>query len=553
MRSSSATQCLCTAALLALLLNATTSLAAIRGKALLLDAPSRVKPGNLLLCTLHGEETTRETLVEGQVLDARFSPDGKQVVYVVDGAIKIIPLDTRVSRELCPCTSNLTTVTWCAGDRILWADGDEMREIWSFDLAAKEKKVLCKGRGGRVTLSLDGKRAAWVMPPICMEIGGKTYGYMGGCGGAVSPGGKYLTSNLTTSHKLMGIFALGDNGPSGKPIATVVAPGNHAFNGFFFGRSDEWVCYTTEDGEKAPPLAYICYWQTGDHFALGKGCIKDYVDETDFVPADAQLDRIAVCTMSPLDIPLTNELVNVGGMLSFRVVGTFTAKGGLFTPRLREGITWKTDAAKVTATAAGCKGVTESGPVTVTAEYKGKTCSFQVTVLPALTGDGFKAEYFSDAGFTNCVLTRIDPTIDFRWDGNASPDPAVNGKAAWAVRWSGSVDVQVDGEYRFFFLQGEGNDGFVKGDGGEKKSRYQVSVDGQVAIACTKDANYPWATPKPSARMALKKGLHTIQVTTVDASVQPVVAQLFWSGPGIRQSLLGAPYVHSGALPAGKP
>ena len=52
--------------------------------------------------------------------------------------------------------------------------------------------------------------------------------------------------------------------------------------------------------------------------------------------------------------------------------------------------------------------------------------------------------------------------------------------------------------------------------------------------------------------MMLKKGMHSIKAMTVVASTQPVVAQLLWSGPGIKQSLLGGGYVHSNAGKADK-
>ena len=220
---------------LSLLLSGTDGWAAVAGRALLTDAPSRVKPGNLILCTISGDERKFETLVEGKVVDARFSPDGKQVVYGADGTIKIMDLKTRASRDLGPYAAEFTYFNWGLDNKIYWSDGPELREIFSIDIGTKEKKSVHKGNAGRSTVSLDGKKAAWVMPPVCAVIGGKTYGFMGGCGGAVSPSGKYLTSNLTTTHNLMGILTFDDNGPSSKPIATVVAV-RGSINGFFFVR-----------------------------------------------------------------------------------------------------------------------------------------------------------------------------------------------------------------------------------------------------------------------------------------------------------------------------
>ena len=541
------------AAVLSLLLSGANGWAAVAGKVLLTDAPSRVKPGNLILCLIVGEERKFETLVEGKVVDARFSPDGKQVVYGADGTIKIMDLKTRASRDIGSYAAEFTYFNWGLDNKICFSDGPELREIFSIDIGTKEKKTVHKGNGGRSTVSLDGKKAAWVMPPVCAFIGGKTYGFMGGCGGAVSPSGKYLTSNLTTTHNLMGILTFDDSGPSGKPIATVVAV-RGSINGFFFGRTDDWACYTVEEPKEISPTAYIVYWRTDDHIEIAKKhCIKDFFDETDVLPAGAELEKIAVCAEGPTNRPLAHEVTNVGVTRPLKVVGYYASKDGHFTPQLREGVTWKADAAKLAMTSSTYKGVAESGPVTVTAEYKGKSHSFDVSVLPALTGDGFKAEYFSDETFTKSALIRVDPYVDFRWDGGASPDRSINnGRAPWSARWTGLLDVQTDGEYVFHFLQAEGNDRWVKGEGAEKKSGWGVWIDDKLEITITGSWNYPWAKPKASKPIMLKKGMHAIKVTTVGSSSQPVVAQLYWSGPGIKQSLLGGGYVHSNAGPADK-
>ncbi len=133
-----------------------------------------------------------------------------------------------------------------------------------------------------------------------------------------------------------------------------------------------------------------------------------------------------------------------------------------------------------------------------------------------------------------------------------SPDKSINGRKRWSARWTGKVNVQADGEYTFYFLQGEGNDGWVRKDrkyamdkNGKKRNAYAVYVDGKLLIHRVKNWNYPWAKPKASSPVVLKKGMHSVTVTTVDTGSQPNVAQLYWSGPGIKQSLLGGKYVHS--------
>lgn len=544
------------AVMASLLLCAASGWSAVRGRALLIDAPDRGKPGDLILCLINGEERKLETLVKGQVIDARFSPDGKKIVYGMAGTIKTMDLKTRTSQDICPYTAGFTYFNWCRDNRVYWSDGVDKREIFSVDLATKKKVLVHKGNKGRATVSLDGKRAAWVIPPVCATVGSKQYRYMGGCGGSISPSGKYLTSNLTTSHKLMGIFAFGSEGPGEKPMASVTAPDKYAFNGFFFGRTDDWVCYVLEHPKNVSPTSYICYWRTNDHIRVsdfGKLCIKDYFDETDVVPANAKLQKITICSDGPTNTPLEHTTTNVGVKRSLKVVGHYTLNGQRFEPQLREGVTWKVDGAKLAMTGSSYEGKSESSRVTVTAEYKGKRDTFQVTVLPKLTGDGFKAEYFSDATLTKCALTRTDAYIDFRWTGRSSPDKSINGRKPWSVQWTGKLNVQTAGAYTFYFLQAEGNDRFLRGKDKTRKPCYGVWINDKLVITRVKKWNYPWAKPKPSVPINLSKGLHSVRVMTVDTAAHPVVAQLYWSGPGIKKSLLGGGYVHSGMSPAKKP
>ncbi|MCW8129500.1 MAG: hypothetical protein KIS92_03870 [Planctomycetota bacterium] len=548
------------AALVALAVLPVCAWGEVSGKALLTDAATRVKPGNLILCTLLGGEKKFETIVTGNVIDARFSPDGTQVVFGLDHKIKTMNLATRAVQEVGAYTSDFTYFTWCQDDKIYYSDGKDLTEIFGLDLKTKAQQSVFKGNGGRSTVSLDGKCVAWVMPPVCAVLSGgkgQVFRYMGGCGGAVSPSGKYLTSNLTTTHKLMGIFSLGENGPSPKPIAYVKALANHAINGFHFGRSDDWVCYTVEAPEKISPISYICYWRTDEHVEIGpKYCIKDFFDETDVVPAGAQLEKIVVCAPGPSNTPIVKETVNVGMAKDLKVVGYFTSKKVTYTPQLRDGIAWKANGAQIAVTATSYKGVAACEQTSVTAEYKGKTCSFETRVLPELTGDGFKAEFFQDTTFSKKVFERVDAMVDFRWDGASSPDASVNGKLPWSVAWTGMLNVQTEGEYTFYFLQGEGNDRNTKGDGGQNIFCYGAWIDGQPLFPPAK-GNYPWATPRASAKISLSKGMHAIKAISIDASAFPVVAQLLWSGPGIKQSLLGSPYVYANLeetakTPAGK-
>lgn len=61
-------------------------------------------------------------------------------------------------------------------------------------------------------------------------------------------------------------------------------------------------------------------------------------------------------------------------------------------------------------------------------------------------GTGLLAQYFSDASFTNLVLTKTDSTIDFNWHGK-TPDPAI--RTDYSVRWTGQLSSVFSERYTF--------------------------------------------------------------------------------------------------------
>lgn len=60
---------------------------------------------------------------------------------------------------------------------------------------------------------------------------------------------------------------------------------------------------------------------------------------------------------------------------------------------------------------------------------------------------GLRGEYFKDTTFTNLVLTRTDPGINFNW-GALSPDPLVPADS-FGVRWTGELEVPFTSEWTF--------------------------------------------------------------------------------------------------------
>jgi hypothetical protein len=348
----------------------------------------------------------------------------------------------------------------------------------------------------------------------------------------------------------MGIFNFGPDGPSKMPIAVVTAPKGYAFGAFAFGRNENWISYVLTAPKKVTPTSYICHWRTNEHIRIsefGKYAITDFYDEADVIPAGARLEGITVCSDSPGNSPLEHEFSNVGRTRRLRVVGHFSAAGEKYSPQLRDGITWTVERSKLELTACTYTGLAEARKIPVTAEYKGKRDSFFVTLLPKLTGDGFRAEYFRDAEFKDRAVARVEPRIFARWAGRSSPDKSVDGRKPWSARWTGLLNVQTAGDYIFYFLQGEGNDRFLKDKDGNwtKTPGWSVWLDDKLVLTATKRKNYPWVDPRRTDPIRLSKGRHVIRVETRDVSGHPVVAELYWSGPNIRKTLLAKPYVHS--------
>jgi len=68
--------------------------------------------------------------------------------------------------------------------------------------------------------------------------------------------------------------------------------------------------------------------------------------------------------------------------------------------------------------------------------------------------NGLTAEFYNDETFTNKVLTRTDPQINFDW-GFGSPDPKVNSEA-YSVVWKGQILADETGEYTFVTAADDG-------------------------------------------------------------------------------------------------
>ncbi len=75
--------------------------------------------------------------------------------------------------------------------------------------------------------------------------------------------------------------------------------------------------------------------------------------------------------------------------------------------------------------------------------------------------NGLIGEYFNGPNFERKVLTRIDPTVDFDWNGQY-PGPGVQ-REYFSVRWTGKLYAPKSGKYRFSALADDGVRVWVNG------------------------------------------------------------------------------------------
>jgi hypothetical protein len=100
-------------------------------------------------------------------------------------------------------------------------------------------------------------------------------------------------------------------------------------------------------------------------------------------------------------------------------------------------------------------------------------------------GGGLVGEYVNYGGgvpdppespFQNVTMTRIDPGIDFQW-GSGSPEEGVINEDNFAVRWTGELEVPLDGRYTFRTTTDDGVLLWVNGVEIAKAWRTQAAVE----------------------------------------------------------------------------
>ncbi len=77
------------------------------------------------------------------------------------------------------------------------------------------------------------------------------------------------------------------------------------------------------------------------------------------------------------------------------------------------------------------------------------------------SGTGLTGHYFGDIDLMQEKLTRVDPSIDFHWDGE-SPAEGISG-GRFSARWTGRIEAPADGEYTFVATANDGERAWVNG------------------------------------------------------------------------------------------
>ncbi|MEM9820683.1 MAG: PA14 domain-containing protein [Bacteroidota bacterium] len=137
-------------------------------------------------------------------------------------------------------------------------------------------------------------------------------------------------------------------------------------------------------------------------------------------------------------------------------------------------------------------------------------------------GSGLTANYFNNNDFTNPVLERVDPQINFNW-GTGSPDASI-GANTFSVRWEGDIQVPRNGTYSFYTNSDDG---------------VRLWVDDRLMID-----NWTLHGPTEDIGMITLDGgqAYNIRLEYFEETGGAVI-ELSWSGPGILKELIPAQYL----------
>ena len=134
---------------------------------------------------------------------------------------------------------------------------------------------------------------------------------------------------------------------------------------------------------------------------------------------------------------------------------------------------------------------------------------------------GLLGEYYDNIDFTNRLLKRLDPKIDFDWI-SAKPDTDIQADT-YSVRWTGEIKIDTDGNYTFY----------INSDDGAK-----LWIDDQLLIN-TWWNHGPYET---SAVINLTGGWHDIKIEYFENGGWAAI-KLAWQKPGSIKEIIPAEHL----------
>lgn len=159
-----------------------------------------------------------------------------------------------------------------------------------------------------------------------------------------------------------------------------------------------------------------------------------------------------------------------------------------------------------------------------------------VGIVVEPSGNGLRGEYFNNANFTNPVLTRTDPQLNFDW-GSGSPHASIS-PDTFSARWSGLILIPESTLYTFSALSSDG---------------VRVYLNGQIVIDRFIDQNSRWTD---SASIYLTAGQMVNITMEYYENTGNAAAKLKWRGPafaGPNGNIIPQAYLFDGSGIANRP
>ncbi|BAZ08038.1 PA14 domain-containing protein [Calothrix sp. NIES-3974] len=155
--------------------------------------------------------------------------------------------------------------------------------------------------------------------------------------------------------------------------------------------------------------------------------------------------------------------------------------------------------------------------------------TFRVDIPNSEVGNGLRAEYYDNINFTNLVLVRTDPTINFNF-GSGSPDPRI-APDTFSIRWSGQVQPRFSEDYIFYTRSDDG---------------IRVRINGQTVI--NRFVDQP-VTEVASVPISLVAGQKYDIVVEYYENRGLAVAELLWSSPSQTKQIIPQSQLFSTSTP----